>query len=119
MFGGNWSILVRVDQPHVNTSREEAATQLVWFIRLFFSALTERREMEPCGLLLIREALQPSEAIEAVVRDYLAPRTDDLMAVLGVLMPHAGPTEIRRYSELLFGQLLHYRVFRPFIGSPV
>jgi len=96
-------------------SREAAAVQLVRFIRLFFVTIAERPEMEPCGLLLLREALHPSEAIEAVVRDYLQPRTRDLVGLIHVIMPDATPAELRRYSELLFGQLLYYRVFRPFI----
>ncbi|MDY7110059.1 MAG: CerR family C-terminal domain-containing protein [Planctomycetota bacterium] len=92
-----------------------AATQLVRFIQAFFHRSSQRREMDACGLLMLREALQPSEAIDAVVRDYLKPRTDDLVSVLGVLMPDTPGEELLNAAHWLLGQLMHFRIFRPFI----
>lgn len=95
--------------------REAAATRLVLFIRSFFAHSAHRPEMDSCGLLMLRESLQPSEAIDAVVRDYLKPRTDDLISVLRVLTPRAGEDELSRDVHLILGQLMHFRIFRPFI----
>jgi AcrR family transcriptional regulator len=95
--------------------RAAAAAQLVRFIEAFFVYSTHKREMDSCGLLMLREALRPSEAIDAVVRDYLKPRTDDLISVLGAIIPDATEDELSSAAHSLFGQLMHFRIFRPFI----
>jgi AcrR family transcriptional regulator len=97
------------------SDRVAAAAQVARFIEAFFAYSMHRREMDACGLLMLREALQPSEAIDAVVRDYLKPRTDDLVIVLGVLMPGRSEAELTNAAHSLLGQLMHFRIFRPFI----
>ena len=78
-------------------------------------ALSDVLEMDSCGLLMVRESLQPSEAIDAVVRDYLKLRTEDLIAVLRVLVPDASDHRLSYLVHLLLGQMMHFRIFRPFI----
>jgi len=95
--------------------RAAAAAQLVAFIRAFFARLAQHPEMDSCGLLMVRESLQPSEAIDAVVRDYLKLRTEDLIAVLRVLVPDASDHRLSHLVHLLLGQMMHFRIFRPFI----
>ncbi|UCD76851.1 MAG: CerR family C-terminal domain-containing protein [Phycisphaerales bacterium] len=103
---------VLADPP---ADREDAAVRLVRFIYLFFDRLRDLQEVDACGLLMIREALRPSEAIDAVVRDYLQPSTRQMTEVLTVLAPDASEAEAERCVTSLMGQLLHYRIFRPFI----
>jgi len=100
-----------------NTPRDrgEAALQLAQFIRYFFTRMHETASLDTCGSLMIREALQPSEAIDAVVEDYLKPSHDLLNRILAVLNPQADAEQRSHDVELLLGQLLHYRIFRPFI----
>jgi AcrR family transcriptional regulator len=95
--------------------RAAAATQLVRFIEAFFMHFGHRPQMDACGLLMLREALQPSEAIDAVVRDYLKPRTDDLISVIGAIMPDATGEELSSAAHAVLGQLMHFRIFRAFI----
>ena len=91
--------------------REEAALSLVRFIGLFFRRLSEEDGFDVCGLLMLREALQPSEAIDAVVRDYLEPTTRLMSAVA----PGTDEAGLHGQVTSLVGQLLHYRIFRSFI----
>ncbi len=95
--------------------RDEAALQLARFIQYFFQRMHETASLDACGSLMIREALQPSEAIDAVVEDYLKPHYDLLNRVLTILNPQSDEALRSHDVELLLGQLLHYRIFRPFI----
>ena len=95
--------------------REEAALSLVRFIGLFFRRLSEEDGFDVCGLLMLREALQPSEAIDAVVRDYLGPTTRLMMDALSAVAPGTDEAGLHGQVTSLVGQLLHYRIFRSFI----
>jgi len=94
---------------------EKAGLRLVSFIHQFFGRLIEEREVDACGLLMIREALQPSEAIDAVVRDYMRPGSELLVGVLRALRPELDSSILQLHATSLMGQLIHYKVFRPFI----
>lgn len=96
---------------------EAAVALLVRFIYGFFGQLRETREIDTCGLLMIREALQPSEAHDAVVLDYLHPVVDSLLAVLRVIRPDLDAAGLFRHATSLMGQLIHYKVFRSFIEA--
>jgi AcrR family transcriptional regulator len=98
-----------------SADRRGAAVKLARFIRAFFGHIAARPSMDACGALLIREALTPSEAIDAVVRDYLKPRTQEVTATLAAIDPAASAEQTEQLTHALFGQLLHFRVFRPFI----
>ena len=94
---------------------EDAGLRLVSFIQRFFGRLLEVGEVDACGLLMIREALQPSEAIDAVVRDYMHPGSELLVGVLRAVRPELDSAVLELYATSLMGQLIHYKVFKPFI----
>ena len=71
-----------------------AATVLARFIHLFLSHLLPTEGVDTCGNLLIREALEPTEAIEAVVADYMRPHQSMLISVLEIMLPEAGRREL-------------------------
>ncbi len=107
---GVWDILR--DKPH---DARSAAVVLLRFIRLFLTHLLPADGYDPTGNLILREALEPTEAIEAVVADYMQPHQAMLIEVLRTLMPHADREELWRAAHSVLGQVLHYRVFRPFV----
>ena len=107
---GVWDILR--DKPH---DARSAAVVLIRFIRLFLTHLLPADGHDPTGNLILREALEPTEAIEAVVADYMQPHQAMLIGVLGMLMPHADREELWRTAHSVLAQVLHYRVLRPFV----
>ncbi len=99
----------------IPADRQAAATLLVRLVYAFVAKIAARPHLDACGALIMREALQPSEAIDDVVRDYMKPSEDDMIKLLGRLVPDASEDVLRRYSDTVFGQLMHYSFFRPFV----
>lgn len=95
---------------------EEAAICLVRFIKMFLVHLIPPGStVESSSSLMIREALQPSEAIDAVVHESIVPNNVKLIGLLAVLCPEASRSELEHLSGCVLGQVLHIRVFRPFV----
>ena len=92
-----------------------AAAMLGQFIHRFLAQLLPAAGDDACGMLLIREGMQPSEAIDAVVNQYLRPNQTLLVRLLTVIKPEADPGELARDAQCILGQILHYRVFRAII----
>ncbi|MEQ8768127.1 MAG: CerR family C-terminal domain-containing protein [Planctomycetota bacterium] len=105
-----WQIL---DRSH--GSAKEAAATLTRFIRLFLARVLEEPE-EPATCLMLREATQPSEAVDAVVRDFVKPHEGLIVACVRALVPRADPDELPLMAQSILGQIVHYRVFRPFLS---
>ncbi len=95
---------------------DEAAAQLVLFVRSFLQALIPAGStVESCSSLIIREALMPGEAIDEVVRDYVQPNSERIVNLLRVLKPDTDKSQAEHFVSSFLGQLLHIRIFRPFI----
>jgi AcrR family transcriptional regulator len=92
-----------------------AATMLVRFIHTFLSRLLSPDEGSSCCNLMVREAMEPSEAIDAVVRDFIRPHRDMLVQVIGVLRPDLDRKRLAMCAQSVLAQVLHYRVFRGFV----
>lgn len=63
--------------------------------------------------LMLRELLHPSSASDALIRESIRPRFDQLQRILRRFCPEA---EVRRLNALAFsviGQCLHYKMARP------
>ena len=107
-----WQVL---EGPHA--SRRAAAAALALFIRRFLA----RRLPPPgdgpdvAGSLILHEAAEPSEAIDSVVRDFIRPHESMLVETLSVLAPEAQRRTLALHAQSIMGQMLHYRVFRPFM----
>ena len=93
---------------------DAAAASLSRFIHLFLSRLLLSPEGTRCCSLMVREATQPSEAIDAVVRDFIRPHRDMLVRVIAVLRPDMSEPELALASQSVLAQVLHFRVFRAF-----
>jgi TetR/AcrR family transcriptional regulator, regulator of cefoperazone and chloramphenicol sensitivity len=98
---------------------ERAGTTLVRFIRLFLRRLLSEGDQggTRCCALMLREATEPSEAIDAVVRDFIEPHQRMLMDVIdAAAAPHTlDQRHLAAAATSVLGQILHYRVFRPFL----
>ena len=92
-----------------------AARCLHGFIRAYLHDLLVEGGHDSCGALMLWEAVQPSEAIDAVVRDYIEPSHAALLALVRALLPADDRDRARLCARSVLGQLLHYRVFGPFI----
>lgn len=105
-----WDVLR--DKP---ADAASAAAMLVRFIHTFLSRLLSPEEGSACCSLMVREAMEPSEAIDAVVRDFIRPHRDMLVQVIGVLRPDLSNDKLAMCAQSVLAQVLHYRVFRGFV----
>ncbi|QDU83536.1 HTH-type transcriptional repressor KstR2 [Planctomycetes bacterium Pla163] len=108
-FERAWSEL---DGPF--TKPADAARALAVFVRAFLPGLLEDRELNACSCLMLREAMQPSEALDDVLRQFIEPREQALEDAIRAARPELKPKEARLCARSLFGQLLHQHLFRPF-----
>lgn len=93
----------------------EAAAALSRFIHEMLRQHLMCREPNPCCNFMLREAMEPTEAIDVVVRDYIQPYQRMLMGVIAVVAPQRTPDELQLAASSILGQVMHYRVFRTFI----
>jgi AcrR family transcriptional regulator len=115
-----WDAL-RGFEPDGTLARDShgAAAALVRFVRLLLDRMiNDTPENEPrCCALMLREAAEPSEAIDAVVRDFIEPSQGLLMNVLRAVAGAPGMPEAQLAASAtsVMSQILHYRIFRPFL----
>jgi len=94
---------------------EAAATALARFVRRFLAeAVASERPSVACGLI-VREAAEPTEAIDCVIRDFIRPHQKMMIDALRAIRPETTDADLKLHAESIIGQLLHYRTFRPFI----
>ncbi|MHC5002985.1 MAG: TetR/AcrR family transcriptional regulator [Planctomycetota bacterium] len=93
----------------------DAAVALIRFVRRFLHGLLPVRDDEHAFALLLREAIQPTGAIEAVVRDFVEPNERLLAEIVAVLVPKASADERALLAQAVLGQIVHYRVFLPYL----
>lgn len=96
-------------------SREEAARLFVRFVRRFLDSLLAEAALGTCGLLMLREAMRPSEAIDAVVSRFTRPHQELLVGVVAAVAPGGTPLECELAAHSVLGQVLHYMIQRAFL----
>ncbi len=100
----------------VPTEPADAADKLLRFLRVFLRHLIPPGStVETCSSLMVREALMPSEALDAIVNDFLKPNNAMLVDVIRCLAPTASEEAQLQFAGCILGQVLHVRVFRPFV----
>lgn len=105
-----WAALV---EPPATT--RQAARSFIRFIRLFLDRLMDEGDSSAAICLMLREASEPSEAIDAIVNSFVMPHQERLIQTLSVLCPDARRETLALAAQSVIGQILHYRVFRPFL----
>jgi AcrR family transcriptional regulator len=96
-------------------SRREAAELICRFARAFLHGILTDSRTAVCARLCQHEASAPSEAIDDVVRHFLAPNLDALARTIAPLVPERDPTELPRLASFILGILLHHHTSRAFI----
>jgi AcrR family transcriptional regulator len=65
------------------------------------------------GTLMIREMMDPSEALPVIVAEFIRPQIDEVGAILRRLVPELPEAEIERSVFSIIGQIMFYRLTRP------
>jgi AcrR family transcriptional regulator len=112
-----WQILASLQEtPAQADGALEAAVALVRFMRRFLRHLIQPGNgSQSCSSLIIREALTPSEAMDTIVDEFLTPNNELIVGALGRLVPDAERSHLEHLAAAVLGQLLHVRIFRPFV----
>lgn len=67
------------------------------------------------GELMIREIMQPTDACQELVREYIGPHFAALGSIVEELLPDATPEKRHLVAFSIVGQCLHYRLAEPVI----
>jgi AcrR family transcriptional regulator len=94
---------------------EAAAIMLARFVRGYIAHLSAPAPRPTCGMLMLWEAVRPSEAIDDVVREHVAPSGAMLDELMVRLLGDDDRPRARLHARSVLGQVLHYHVFHPFI----
>jgi AcrR family transcriptional regulator len=108
----HWTILSECPaaaDPH------QAALFFARFIDGMMRSMLAESEFKSCALLVVREALRPTEATDIVVERYMRPNKTQLIGVLTAIQPTVPGEQIHRTADSILGQVFHYRMFREFI----
>jgi len=94
--------------------KADAARALAEFVRGFLPNLLEDDRLNPCSCLMLREAMQPSEALDDVLHHFIEPREKAIENAVRAARPELKPKEARLCARSLMAQILHQHLFRTF-----
>ncbi|CAN5276523.1 CerR family C-terminal domain-containing protein [soil metagenome] len=98
------------------TPETSSATRLSHFIENLLQRMLGEGEAEWHHLLLMREMMQPTEAVAALIREGIRPHFEILLAILAEIMPEGTPElELRFVGLSIVGQCFAYRTGRPIV----
>ena len=84
------------------------------YIRNFLGGLLDRRdEASWTNALIAREMVQPTVAVDTLVREAIRPRFDHLVGLIRRLRPGSADPQVHAIAFSVVGQILHYKVARP------
>ncbi|MBM4309956.1 MAG: DUF1956 domain-containing protein [Deltaproteobacteria bacterium] len=89
------------------------AEQLADFIRQFMRTILLRGSSSLQGKIMAREMMEPTSALQIIVKEIIRPRQEQLSAIIRALLQKAADeTLIRRCCFSIVGQCLYYRSAR-------
>lgn len=95
--------------------RADAAGALVRFIATVLRQMLLGDDRQTACQMILREAAQPSEALDDVLRDFIEPNHRLLTEAVRRLKPDLTVPQARLHAVGIMSQVLHYRLFRPFV----
>jgi AcrR family transcriptional regulator len=104
-----------------SSTAESVENRLREFVRQFLWRLLDPGRPSWHGRLLAREMSDPTEALEALVRNDIRPRFEVLQGIIRELAGDVPPRVIAKCAASVVGQMLHYHFARPVLRlvSPV
>jgi hypothetical protein len=85
-------------------------------VRSFLLRIFDRGTVAIRGRLILREMIEPTEALDVIVESQLRPMAQHLASVVRAFLgPRASEGEVRLHGMSIVGQLLFYHHSRPFI----
>ena len=115
-------VQARADERHPFPPRPGAAgrapaLRLATFVHaLLFRLLDPGPDAAPGSRLMSREMMEPTVALELVVREYVQPVADELRAIVtGFLGPRAPEEQVRAHGMSIVSQCLFYHQCQPVI----
>ncbi len=109
----SWQVLAEAP-----TSRQGAACALAEFIQRITARLLTSSSLNACTSLMLREALQPSEALSDVVENFVRPHEKLLARTARSITPTLTKNEALLAARSILGQVLHQHLFQSFFVSP-
>lgn len=97
------------------TGRREAAVRLCRFVRGFLDGLLGDAETAVCARLFLHESRAPSEAVDDVIRDFVAPNLAALGATISRVDPRLEPDAVEHHAQFVLGLLLHHHTCRLYV----
>jgi AcrR family transcriptional regulator len=92
------------------------AVRLRHFIENLLERMLGEGDAEWHHLLLMREMMQPTEAVAALVRDTIRPHFEILLSILAEVMPAGtADAELRYIGLSIIGQCFAYRTGKPIV----
>lgn len=99
---------------HPDAAAEE---RLKGFIRTFLNRVLSEELANRHGRMMAREMVEPTPALDPLVREVIQPQWDQLLDILRELLPDPTPDEtLRMVGCSVVGQVLFYAHCRPVIG---
>jgi AcrR family transcriptional regulator len=94
--------------------RQPAARRLERFVRSLLSRILAEGPASLHGQLLAREMIEPTEALDQVVAEFMRPQAEHLQGIIRELVgPGTPPGEVRRLGLSVVSQILFYKHCRP------
>ncbi len=89
----------------------DPAARLRGFIHFFLSNVMAMNEQKNSwhSVLMLREMLQPTAALEALVREAIRPRFERIVEILREVCPEADELRLAALACSVVGQCLHYK----------
>jgi TetR/AcrR family transcriptional regulator, regulator of cefoperazone and chloramphenicol sensitivity len=97
--------------PPVASGEGTPAVHLRQYIHFFLSNVLAMNQQKNTwhSVLLLREMLQPTAALEALVREAIRPRFERLVEILRAACPEADELRLAALACSVVGQCLHYK----------
>ncbi len=94
-----------------------AEERLKGFIRTFLNRVLSEELANRHGRMMTREMVEPTPALDPLVREVIQPQWDQLLEILRELLPDQTPEEtLRMVGCSVVGQVLFYAHCRPVLG---
>jgi len=87
------------------------------YVRSFFRRIFDEGRPSWYGKLMAREMIEPTHALDEIIKETMRPISDLRRQILRELLPDASDEQLRRTSLSIIGQIVFYHHCRPAIDK--